>query len=304
MTDENASIPTGSGPGCGGVALYILSGVVSLFTAGMVALYGLIFINPNVPFNPFPPATLPATAALPSLTATSMLVLPPTWTPTATFAAQAAGTDTATLPPGTLAPTQTPVVELSSTATILPTDTATVPPTATATALPDVTPSLTSTATVPPTATATALPSATPSPTYTPTETPYPVALSSSGVVAMQAPDPRGCSYAGVAGQVFGPNNGAPIIGLLIHLQGKWGSKTFNANGTAGAPPDAVTGTATTFGPGGYELVLGTAPVASQGTLWIQVRDANGQPLSALVGLTTYADCTQNLLLVNFNQVH
>jgi hypothetical protein len=120
----------------------------------------------------------------------------------------------------------------------------------------------------------------------------------------MQAPDPRGCSYAGVAGQVFGPNNGAPIIGLLIHLQGKWGSKTFNANGTAGAPPDAVTGTATTFGPGGYELVLGTAPVASQGTLWIQVRDANGQPLSALVGLTTYADCTQNLLLVNFNQVH
>jgi hypothetical protein len=99
-----------------------------------------------------------------------------------------------------------------------------------------------------------------------------------------------------VAGQVFGPNNGAPIAGLVIHLQGKWGSKTFNT--------DAITGSATSYGSGGYEFVLGTTPVASQGTLWVQVRDASGLPISAQVSLTTYADCAHNLLLVNFSQVH
>ena len=48
---------------------------------------------------------------------------------------------------------------------------------------------------------------------------------------------------------------------------------------------------------------MGTQPVASDRTLWVQAVDAAGMPLSEKVYLSTFGDCEHNLLIVNFNQV-
>ena len=69
-----------------------------------VGVFFLIYLNPYLPLNPFPPPTLPATAFIPSPTATIHLNLPATWTPTFTL-----------LPTETLTP--------APTATDLPTST-------------------------------------------------------------------------------------------------------------------------------------------------------------------------------------
>jgi hypothetical protein len=50
-----------------------------------VGIFFLIYLNPYLPLNPFPPPTLPATAFIPSPTATIHLNLPATWTPTFTL---------------------------------------------------------------------------------------------------------------------------------------------------------------------------------------------------------------------------
>lgn len=70
----------------------------------VVGVFFLIYLNPYLPLNPFPPPTLPPTAFIPSPTATIHLDLPPTWTPTFTVLP----TDTFTpAPTATLPPTAT-----------------------------------------------------------------------------------------------------------------------------------------------------------------------------------------------------
>jgi hypothetical protein len=231
-----------SGPGCGGVAMYILSAVLVIFTIGAIAAYVVLFVNPDLPFNPFRDATLPAATVIPVSTATDVIILLPTSTPTAL-----------------------------------------------------VVPSATQVSTPTSTATATEVPTATyePAPPSTPSPTPYPLVLQPSGIKAAQGF--KGCSWTGIAGQIFGPNNGEPIKYLLVHLEGNWNSLAFDQ--------DAITGSAPEYGPGGYEFNLGTTTVASSGTLWVQAVDAAGMPLSERVYLTTYSDCEHNLLIVNFNQV-
>ncbi len=80
-----------------------------------------IFVDPNLPLNPFPPPTLPALAALPTETPTNVIfTLPASWTPTNTVEP----TLTETIQPtSTLPPTPTPV-----TLTATPTETPTPPP--------------------------------------------------------------------------------------------------------------------------------------------------------------------------------
>ncbi|HLC34055.1 MAG TPA: hypothetical protein VJJ70_03520 [Anaerolineales bacterium] len=241
MSDYSPDISK-SGPGCGGVAMYILSAVLVIFTIGAIAAYVVLFVNPDVPFNPFSEPTLTATAVEPIGTATEVIIVPPTYTPTS------------------------PVVPSATQA---------------------VTPTSAVTATEVPTATSEPAPPTTPSPT------PFPLVLQPSGVKAAQGF--KGCSWTGISGQIFGPNNGAPISYLLVHLEGMWNSRAFDQ--------DAITGSAPEYGPGGYEFNLGTQAVASDRTLWVQAVDAAGMPLSEQVYLTTYADCEHNLLIVNFNQV-
>ncbi len=58
----------------------------------------------------------------------------------------------------------------------------------------------------------------------------------------------------------------------------------------------------TNIGEGGYEITLGDHPVDSKGTLWIEVVDNIGNPLSAKIPFDTVKDCSKNFILVNFNR--
>jgi hypothetical protein len=115
--------------------------------------------------------------------------------------------------------------------------------------------------------------------------------LQSTGVIATQGF--AGCSWTGVAGQVFSLS-GDPIANLIVHLQGVWNGQTVNQN--------AITGSATEYGPAGYVFVLGTQPIASSNALSLQLRDATPKTLSTPILFSTYADCAHNLILINFTQ--
>jgi len=59
----------------------VLTGLVLLFTALLVGAMLIIFSNPQVSINPFPPPTLPVLVQLPTSTPTQVR-MPATWTPT------------------------------------------------------------------------------------------------------------------------------------------------------------------------------------------------------------------------------
>jgi hypothetical protein len=101
----------------------------------------------------------------------------------------------------------------------------------------------------------------------------------------------EGCQWLSIAGQVFDPS-GNPVKNLVVNVTG-----TLN-----GHPIDllGLTGQADQYGPSGYEIQLGTAPQASTGTLSIQLLDLEGNPLSEKIPFNTSADCTQNVVLINF----
>jgi len=120
----------------------------------------------------------------------------------------------------------------------------------------------------------------------------YPFELQSTGVMAIQGF--YGCNWEGVAGQVF-DLAGIPIQNLILHLEGSWAG---NAVST-----EKLSGSASQYGPAGYEFLLGTQTRDSTQALWIQVFDATHKAISARIYLDTYNDCARNLILVNFNQI-
>ncbi len=120
----------------------------------------------------------------------------------------------------------------------------------------------------------------------------YPFQLQSTGVVAIQGF--YGCNWEGVAGQVF-DLAGIPIQNLILHLEGSWAGSAVST--------EKLTGSASQYGPAGYEFLLGTQTMDSTQTLWIQLFDGTHKEISARVYLDTYNDCARNLILVNFNQI-
>ncbi len=60
----------------------LLTGLVILASLSMIGLFVILFSNPHVALNPFPPPTMPVLALVPAGTATPAR-LPATWTPTA-----------------------------------------------------------------------------------------------------------------------------------------------------------------------------------------------------------------------------
>jgi hypothetical protein len=63
-----------------------------------------------------------------------------------------------------------------------------------------------------------------------------------------------------------------------------------------------LTGSAPALGPAGYVFNLSDHPIASQGTLFIQLRDNQGIPLSERIPITTFDTCDKNLVLVNWKR--
>jgi len=177
-------------------------------------------------------------------------------------------------------------------------------------------------ATLAPTATPTELPTATKTPTEpTPTAipatpigtltiatnnplTPTPKGTAPAYSFAIQdAPklidgqlfDPNhGCTWQGVAGHVYDLQNG-PANKIEVTLFGILDGKLLNET--------SLTGTAIQYGPSGYEFTLGSKPVASTQRLWIRLVDQVGVPLSDRIFFDTSADCSKNLVLINFKQV-
>jgi hypothetical protein len=100
-----------------------------------------------------------------------------------------------------------------------------------------------------------------------------------------------GCFWLGVGGQVFG-TDAAPVLGLSVLVGGTLDGYQVGSLGT--------TGMETNIGEGGYEVTLADHPVDSSGTLWIQVVDSIGKPLSDKTFFDTYSDCDRNFILINF----
>lgn len=103
-----------------------------------------------------------------------------------------------------------------------------------------------------------------------------------------------GCSWLGIGGVVTDKSN-QPLFGISIKLTGSLDFTTYDQNTLSGAAPQ--------YGEGGYEFYLGGKLSASQGRLFIQLVDDTAQPLSDPISITTYSDCLQNLIRVNFEQV-
>lgn len=133
------------------------------------------------------------------------------------------------------------------------------------------------------------------------TESPTPVNPADRQVFFLQEGNPiylpnfthpdEGCDWLGVAGQVFNMDGIA-----LLDYSVKAGT------GIEDEPGDmsTVTGLATAYGHGGYELMISDSPVDTEDLYWIQVFDQDGQPLSEQIFFTTYSDCGKNLVLMNF----
>jgi hypothetical protein len=191
-------------------------------------------------------------------------------------------------PPPTLPPTLGPPTATNTPAIRLPTE---IPLTSTPRPLP----------TAAPTETETPEATATPEFTVTPEESP-PATAETGAQFELQTgsptyiPDERGCDHMGVGGKVY-DLQGAPIVGLAVRVSGELA-------GAPIGPLDTLTGSAADrFGFGGYYFELSDTPTASEDTVLLRVLDASsGLELSEQVPLTTYDNCEQNLVFVNWAQ--
>jgi hypothetical protein len=62
----------------------------------------------------------------------------------------------------------------------------------------------------------------------------------------------------------------------------------------------SITGIDENVGDGGYEITLADNAIESHGTVWIQLKDAEGQNISPKIYLETASTCDGNLVLLNF----
>jgi hypothetical protein len=136
-------------------------------------------------------------------------------------------------------------------------------------------------------------PTRTPMPSKTPKATSMPVTTTINYLNSTIYHPEAGCNWFGVAGQAVDKNN-APIMYLTLHLGGTLDGKTVDYLSLTGTAPD--------YGVAGFEFRLGDKPVASNGTLWIQVLDQAGQPLTDRVYFDTFASCEKNLVLFRFKK--
>lgn len=88
--------------------------------------------------------------------------------------------------------------------------------------------------------------------------------------------------------------NNSDVIGMVVFLRGFLDGKSVDLTTVSGINKE--------YGQSGYEFVLGNAPVASNKTLYVQLIDQSGVPLSNQVQIVTSADCSKNLVIVRFKK--
>jgi hypothetical protein len=155
-------------------------------------------------------------------------------------------------------------------------------------------------------------PSNTPRPTFTPffTNTPFslipptktekpsatpkaPFTATTQQVESTVIHPDLACNWAGIGGTVVDVN-GSHVVGTVVVLRGTLSGKTIEQQ--------TVTGINKEYGQSGYEFVIGSAPIETKGTLYVQLVDLQNIPLSDPVPVTTSSDCSKNLVLVRFKK--
>ena len=97
-----------------------------------------------------------------------------------------------------------------------------------------------------------------------------------------------GCNWLGLAGRVFDTDS-QPVLGLVVQVR---------AGGVD--LPAVQTGSAPAIGPGGYVVYLADHPSATSDYYTIQLFSEAGPAVSEAYAIPTFADCTRNVVLVNF----
>jgi hypothetical protein len=170
--------------------------------------------------------------------------------------------------------------------------------------------SVTRTPTLTKTVTLTLTPSNTPvTPTLTPTITetltpeitdttrpysPFPFMLQGPPASRPGSDFSHTCDWMGVAGHVVDMQD-RPATGITVQLVGSL-NKLY-------VEQTSLTGTALAYGPSGYEFTLTNTPVGTAKSLSVYLLDQAGLQLSEKVTFDTFADCSKNLILINFKQV-
>ena len=182
-------------------------------------------------------------------------------------------------------------VEVSETAVVTETEA----PTATTTEMPTATEVLTATAVATETATATPTntPTATPTATPTPNDDLFAVQTGSPVYTVNFAHPEAACNWQGVAGQILS-KTGAPLTNYILKISGSYNGASVNMIGLSGLV------TNTPYGPGSFEFVLGSTLVESMDMLTIQVFNPAGTEVMGPVSINTYASCSKNLQIINF----
>jgi len=106
-----------------------------------------------------------------------------------------------------------------------------------------------------------------------------------------------GCNWLGVGGQVFN-KAGFPVDDMIVEVSGELAGESLVILSMTGETPQ--------LGPGGYVIQLASKPIASEGTLWLQLYDLDGSPLANKYSFDTYDGelaCENNLIIVNFNEI-
>lgn len=99
------------------------------------------------------------------------------------------------------------------------------------------------------------------------------------------------CEWFGIAGQIF-DKDGLAVIGLIVEIDGEVDGQPVLHLGISGSAPQ--------YGNGGYEVVMGNQPKASENTLSIVLFDTGGKQLTERIPFATSDLCTQNLVIMNF----
>jgi hypothetical protein len=118
---------------------------------------------------------------------------------------------------------------------------------------------------------------------------------SPSAIAGAEFHQAGGCEWSGVAGQATSLN-GEAVRGLFVQLGG-------SMPGVDNADKMVMTGLASQYGQGGFEITLADKLVASNGTLWVQLLDQQNLPLSDRIYFNTFDDCQKNLIIIYFSQV-
>jgi len=218
----------------------VLSIFTLILTLCIAAYFVAIYLMPNSAINPLKPGSDPLAPPTPTITQIQLL---PTWT-------------------------NTPIVDVTATSTLLPTFTLEPSPTLLSLITPSITPSPTKTPKAPFSATVTYI---------------------DSTIIHPEL----GCNWQGVGGTIVDANN-ADMLRITVRLVGFYNTKSRNEL--------TVSSIAPAYGKSGYEFTLGTLPISSEGLLYIQILDQAGLPLSDNVYINTYNDCSKNLVLVRFKK--